>query len=114
MSAGSMRRGIKLSVRLTEQEQATLKARMALAGTTNQEAFIRKMALDGMIVRLEVPEIKQMISLLRYSGNNINQLTRHLHETGRVYDTDLEDIKQNQETLIELANQIILKLASLR
>ena len=49
---------------------------MAMAGTTNQEAFIRKMALDGMIVRLDVPEIKEMISLLRYSGNNINQLAR--------------------------------------
>ena len=114
MSAEYMRRGIKLSVRLSEQEQETLKSRMAMAGTSNQEAFIRKMAMDGILVRLDVPEIKEMISLLRYSGNNINQLTKQLHAGGRVYDTDLDDISKNQEKLIELANTIIQKLASLR
>ena len=113
MSTGNMRRSIKLSVRLSEQEQEILKSRMALAGTTNQEAFIRKMALDGALVRLDVPELKEMISLLRYSGNNINQLTKQLHSSGRVYDTDLEDIIKNQETLIDLANTIIMKLSSL-
>ena len=114
MSTDKMRRSIKLSVRLSEQEQEVLKSRMAKAGTNNLEAFLRKMALDGMIVRLDVPEIKEMISLLRYSGNNINQLTKQLHAGGRVYDTDLDDISKKQETLIELANTIIQKLASLR
>ena len=55
-----------------------------------------------------------MISLLRYSGNNINQIARRLHETGRTYEADIEDIKANQERLIELANTILTKLAAIK
>ena len=59
---------------------------MAQLGTTNREAYLRKMALDGYVVRLELPELKELVSLMRYSSNNLNQLARRAHETGRIYD----------------------------
>lgn len=114
MSAEYARRSIKLSVRFSETEHELLKERMAVAGTNNQEAFIRKLALDGLIVKLDVPEIKEMISLLRYSGNNINQIAKRLNESGRVYEVDIDDVKANQERLIEIGNQIVSKLAAIK
>ena len=45
---------------------------------------------DGYVVKLELPELKELVSLMRRSSNNLNQLTRKVHETGRVYDADLE------------------------
>ena len=42
--------------------------------------------LDGYVVKLELPELKELVSLMRRSSNNLNQLTRKVHETGRVYD----------------------------
>ena len=68
MSAQFMRRNIRISVRLTEEEHRLLKEKMARIGVTNQEAFLRKMALDGLVIKLELPELKQMISLLRYTS----------------------------------------------
>ena len=114
MSAEYARRSIKVSVRFTEAEHELLKKRMSVTGTGNQEAFIRKLALDGLVVKLDVPELKEMITLLRYSGNNINQIARRLHETGRTYAADIADIKANQERLIELANTILTKLAAIK
>ena len=114
MSAEYARRSIKVSVRFSEAEHELLKKRMAVTGTSNQEAFIRKLALDGLVVKLDVPELKEMISLLRYSGNNINQVAKRLHETGRTYEADIADIKANQERLIELANTILTKLAAIK
>ena len=114
MSAEYARRSIKVSVRFSEAEHELLKKRMAVTGTSNQEAFIRKLALDGLVVKLDVLELKEMISLLRYSGNNINQIAKRLHETGRIYEADIADIKANQERLIELANTIITKLAAIK
>ena len=67
MSAQFMRRNIRISVRLTEEEHRLLKEKMARIGVTNQEAFLRKMALDGLVIKLDLPELKQMISLLRYT-----------------------------------------------
>ena len=49
---------------------------MREAGTTNMGAYLRKMALDGYILRLDLPELKEMLSQLRYMGNNVNQIAK--------------------------------------
>ena len=53
MSAQFMRRNIRISVRLTEEEHRLLKEKMERIGVTNQEAFLRKMALDGLVIKLD-------------------------------------------------------------
>ena len=82
-------------------------------GTSNREAYLRKMALDGYVVKLELPELKELVSLMRRSSNNLNQLTRKVHETGRVYNADLEDISQRQEQLWEGVKEILTQLSKL-
>lgn len=114
MSAQFMRRSIRISVRLTEEEHRLLNEKMARIGVTNQEAFLRKMALDGLVIRLDLPELKQMISLLRYTSNNINQIAKRLNESGRAYDTDLAEILEKQERLWQLANDILMKLSRIQ
>lgn len=114
MSAQFMRRNIRISVRLTEEEHRLLKEKMERIGVTNQEAFLRKMALDGLVIRLDLPELKQMISLLRYTSNNINQIAKRLNERGSAYEADLEDIQEKQTQLWELANEILMKLSAIQ
>lgn len=80
-------------------------------GTRNREAYLRKMALDGYVVKLDLPELKELISLLRYSSNNLNQLTRRVHETGQLYNADLEDIAQRQDKLWVGVKEILTQLA---
>lgn len=114
MSAKYMRRNIRISIRLTEEEHQLLKEKMARIGVTNQEAFLRKMALDGLVIKLDLPELKQMISLLRYTSNNINQIAKRLNESGRAYETDFADILEKQNQLWRLANEILMKLSSIQ
>ena len=113
MSAEFARRSVKLTVRVTPEEHELIRQKMALVGTTNQEAYIRRMAIDGLFVRLSLPELREMISLLRYMSNNINQIAKRLNETGRAYDSDFEDIQKRQDELWVKANEIITKLAEL-
>lgn len=101
------------NIRMTPEELQAIQKKMELFGTTNFSAFVRKMAIDGYVVKLELPELKELVSLLRYSSNNLNQLTKSVHETGRIYDADLEDIQQNQERLWGAAQQILDKLSKL-
>lgn len=79
----------------------------------NLSAYLRKMAVDGYVVQLDLPELKELVSLLRRSSNNLNQLTRRVHETGRIYDADLEDIAQRQEQLWEGVKEILTQLSRL-
>ena len=86
MSAPKRKREVQLNFRVSPEELALIEQKMAQLGTTNREAYLRKMALDGYVVRLELPELKELVSLMRYSSNNLNQLARRAHETGRIYD----------------------------
>ena len=87
--------------------------KMQQYGTENLSAYLRKMALDGYVVKLELLELKELVSLMRRSSNNLNQLTRKVHETGRVYNADLEDISQRQEQLWEGVKEILTQLSKL-
>lgn len=106
-------RNIKLEFWVTEQERAMIEEKMAQLGIRNMSAYLRKMAIDGCIVNLDIPGLKEMVSLLRRSGNNLNQFARRAHETGRIYDADIEDIKQNQERLWQAASGILTAVAKL-
>ena len=89
------KREIQLKFRVTPEEQALIHQKMEQYGTENMAAYLRKMAIDGYVVRLDLPELRELVSLLRRSSNNLNQLTRRVHETGRFYDADLEDLRQS-------------------
>lgn len=88
--------------------------KMREIGTNNLSAYLRKIAIDGFILKLELPELKEMISLLRYTSNNINQLAKRANELGHIYEVDLVDIKQKQEQLWQAANDIIQRLALIK
>ena len=113
MSAPKRKRDVQLNFRVSPEELALIEQKMAQLGTKNREAYLRKMALDGYVVRLELPELKELVSLMRRSSNNLNQLTRRVHETGRIYDADLEDISQRQEALWDGVHQVLTQLAKL-
>ena len=113
MTAPKRKRDVQLNFRVSPEELAMIEQKMAQLGTKNREAYLRKMALDGYVVRLDLPELKELVSLLRRSSNNLNQLTRRVHETGRIYDADLEDISQRQEALWDGVHRILTQLAKL-
>ena len=113
MSAPKRKREVQLNFRVSPEELALIEQKMAQLGTTNREAYLRKMALDGYVVRLELPELKELVSLMRYSSNNLNQLARRAHETGRIYDADLEDLSRRQEALWDGVHQVLTQLAKL-
>ena len=106
------KRDIQLKFRVTPQEREMIETKMAQFGTTNMAAYLRKMAIDGYVVKLDLPELRELVSLLRYSS--INQLTRRAHETGRIYEADLEDIQQSQERIWTAAEKIVSSLAALK
>ena len=107
------KRDIMLRFRVTPEERAKIEERMAQLGTSNMAAYLRKIAIDGYVVKLDLPELKEMISLLRRCSNNLNQIAKRMNQTGRLHGEDLEDILQNQERLWQSADVILAKLSAL-
>ena len=110
----NLQRQVQLKFRVTPEERTLIEQKMAQLGTTNMAAYLRKMAIDGFVVNLELPELGELVSLLRRSSNTLNQLPRRVHETGRVYDADMDDLRQSQERLWDAAQKILTSLAKIQ
>ena len=106
-------RPIQVKFRVTPEERALIDKRMEQAGINNMAAYLRKMAIDGYVEKLELPELRDFISLLRRTSNNFNQIARRVNSTDRIYAEDILEMKNLLEQIWEADNRILEKLAAI-
>ena len=97
-----------------EKEDDLIREKMKAAGIINREAYLRKMALDGYIVRLDLSDVRKMVSLLGNATSNLNQIARRANGIGSILETDITDIRANYELLWNQAEAILRSLAKIQ
>lgn len=108
------KRSIPIQFYVSEEELDIIHEKMALIGTDNLSAYLRKMALDGHVIKLDLPELKEVRSLLRHTSDNFNQIARRVNSTGRIYNEDLADMKASLDRAWNDFNGILQRLAKLQ
>ena len=108
------KRQIPILFWVSEEEKEQIEQKMAQLGTGNMSAYLRKIAIDGYVVNLDLPELRELTTLLRRSSNNLNQLTKRVHETARIYDADIESLRAEYDKLLEAADVILSRLAAIK
>ena len=108
------KRDVPVLFYVSKDEMELIQQKMQAFGTSNMSAYLRKMAIDGYVLKLDLPELKELVSLLRRWSNNLNQLTRRVHQTGRIYDADLQELNAQQERIWDGVKQILKQLAKLQ
>lgn len=103
-----------IRIRIKKKDKEKIRARMREAGVKNMSAFIRKMAIDGYIVRLDLSDVKEVSRLLRINSNNINQYAKRANETGSIYLEDIKEVQRQQDELWKLMKGILQRLAAIR
>lgn len=106
-------RPIQVKFFVEEKELDQIKQRMALLGTENMSAYLRKMAIDGYAVKLDLPELRELTSKMKRISNSENQIAKRLNETGNVYEADIGEIKRNQEEIYEGIRKILTSLSKI-
>jgi len=106
-------RDINVSFRVTEQERKMIEKKMELAGIRSLRAYMLKMAVDGYVVQLDLAGVREMVSLLRVTANNMNQIAKRANETRSVYESDIEDLRVRYDKLWEQAGGILKKLSEI-
>lgn len=106
-------RPVQVKFRVTPEERKMIDRRMEQAGISNMAAYLRKMAIDGYVVKLELPELRDFISLLRRTSNNFNQIARRVNSTDRIYADDIAEMKNLLEQIWVADNRILEKLAAI-
>lgn len=85
-------RNKQIIVRVTEEERELIELKMAQLPTAQLGAYMRKMAIDGYIILLDVPEIKKHTAELSAIGRNINIIAKRICQN-TVYEQDIKDLK---------------------
>ena len=104
-------RNQEIHVLLTPEEMDQLQRKMMEAGIRNRSAYVRKMALDGYVVNLDISDIREAISLLRRISNNLNQVAKRANATGSIYGAEIADLKGKQDEIWETVKEILARLA---
>ena len=113
MKGGHNKKSVRVEFVMSEPEAELVKERMAELGITNLSAYLRKMAVDGYIIHLDMGDIQEMIRLLRICSNNLNQYTRRANETGNIYAADIDDIRTRLDSLWDGMDKLIRGFATI-
>ena len=104
----------KLKFRVSPEDMERIKIKMEDAGILNMSAYIRKMALDGICIRLDLQDVRQLVSMLQRCTNNLNQYAKRANETGSIYAADIGDLQNRLDEIWELSRQPLACLAAIR
>ena len=101
---------LRKEIVLTEEEKEIIKKRMKDVGMNNMSAYIRRMALYGYVIHLDMSDLKEVLRIMKITSNNLNQYTKKANETGSVYQEDVNELLQNQKKLLVLLGGILDQL----
>ena len=91
---GENLRTIQLHFFVNEQEYKKIKEGKASAHIRGLSTYLRRMAINGYIIHVDMSEIQKLTSLLGICSNNLNQYARKAHQTDSIYQADIEDLRE--------------------
>jgi hypothetical protein len=103
-----------ITFHVTEAERDLIAEKMAASGIRNREAYLRKMTLDGYVIRLDLAAVKEMTRLLANATNNMNQIAKRANETRSIFEDDIKDLQAHYDRLCGQAEAIIRSLANIQ
>lgn len=105
------KRDIHLHLMVTAEEQEQIRQRMAEAGIQNAEAYLRKMALNGYILHVDLTPVKELVSLQRRCANNLNQVAIHANSHG-VYPEEIAGLQRDYKQLWGRVSEVVKQITS--
>lgn len=98
----------------SKEEVERIHQKMEEIGVRSMGAYLRKMALDGYCINLELQDVKTLVSLLRICSNNLNQYAKRANETGSIYEADIKDLQDRLEKIWLEMKEVLVHLSSIR
>ena len=104
------KRLIQHNFRTTEAEDNVIRQKMKTFGIRTRASFYRAMILNGYLLKLDLPEIRELLRLMKNLTNNVNQMARRLNERGTVYESEMDDVLRRMDEIWNTMNQILARL----
>ena len=103
-------RNVQIKFWVTPEECKLIEQKMAQLPTKRIGAYMRKMAIDGLIIYTDLSEIKEFQKELQAIGRNINQIAKRINSTDSAYETDIAEIKERLDEIWRLQRTMLSTL----
>ena len=106
-------RNVPINIWVRPDELETIQERMAEAGIRNMSAYIRKMALGGYVLHVDLSPVKELVSLQRRCANNLNQAAIHANSYGGFYPDELKQLQKDYADLWGPLSDLLAQLSAI-
>lgn len=111
--SGKRVRNTSICVWVRPDELEAIRERMAEAGITNMAAYMRKMALNGYVLHVDLSPVKELVSLQRRCSNNLNQVAIQANTYGGIYPDDIRQLQKDYADLWGPLSDLLKKLSEI-
>ena len=105
---------IGIYFKLSPEHKKLIHEKMECANIRNMSAYIRKMVLDGYVVRLDLSDVRKMVQLLSNSSNSLNQIAKRVNADGSIFASDIKDIQDNYDLLWDQVREVLIGLTNIK
>lgn len=100
--------------KMSPEERSLIEEGVKEAGVSNMSAFIRKMCIDGYIIKLNIRQLDEIGKLLRATANNVNQIARRVNSGGEAYREDVAEVNAQLHDIRVSFGQVLDELSALK
>jgi len=98
---------------VSDEQKKLIQEKMKKTRIRNMSNYLRKMAINGYIINLDLSCIDKMLPLLRNATNNINQIAKRINQTENIYQQDMDDVKIKVDEIWNMTEKILLKFVDI-
>ena len=106
-------RSMPIYVWVRPDEMEVIQGRMAEAGISNLSAYVRKMALNGYVLHVDLSPVQDLVSLQRRCSNNLNQVAIQANTYGGIYPEEIAALQRDYAALWGPLSDLLKKLSAL-
>ena len=103
----------EIHIKMTNKEYEIIRGKMQDAGVVNMSAFMRKMAIDGYMILLDLSDVNEVVRLLKINSNNLNQVAKKANESDIIYIQDIRRLQNQQSEIWEAVKEILVRLSNI-
>lgn len=104
----------RIDLRISGDEKEKIEQKMKDSGIRTVSAYLRKMALDGYTIRIDIQEIHRLVYLLSMCSNNLNQYAKKANQTGSVYKADVQDLQERFNEFWSIGKELLARLSTIQ
>lgn len=105
-------RSVPIYVWVRPEELEAIRERMVEAGIQNLSAYVRKMALNGYVLHVDLSDIRKLVSLQRRCANNLNQVAIQANTYGGIYPEEIATLQKDYAALWGPLSDLLKKLSA--